>query len=85
MIWLEGYKADSHDVYLGTGREAVERADHGSKEFRGNQNSNIFTPDGLRPGVTYYWRVDAVGEVYGRVIGNVWQFEIVDKSHKGEH
>ena len=75
LIWLEGYKTNSHDVYFGVSKESVERANRESQEFKGNQRNNIFAPGELKPGVTYYWRIDAVGEAYGRVTGSMWQFE----------
>jgi len=47
------------DVYLGTGREAVQNASTGSAEFRGNVADSTFDPGGMDKGTRYYWRVDA--------------------------
>jgi hypothetical protein len=65
LMWLDGYKATSHDVYFGT--------NPGSLVFQGNQTNNIFDPGTLVYGTTYYWRVDAVTPG-GTITGDEWSF-----------
>ena len=73
LMWLEGYEAESSDIYFGTSEVAIENASRISSEYKGNQVSNIFYPGELTAGQTYYWRVDAVsGEDI--VKGRVWKF-----------
>ena len=74
LIWLGGYKATLHDVYFGTDFNAVAKANHDSKEYKGRQANNIFNPGELEKGKTYYWRVDAIGKTGKVVTGDVWQF-----------
>lgn len=66
--WTPGALAVSHDVYFG---ENFDDVNNGTAEtFQGNQASTFFIvgfpgmpyPDGLIPGVTYYWRIDEVND-----------------------
>ena len=77
LIWLGGYKGVSHDVYFGTDFKRVERAGCNSKEYKGNQKNNIFSPEKLRKGVDYYWRIDTIVKS-GVVKGDVWRFRARD-------
>ena len=81
-----GHTAASHDVYIGDNFEDVNNGAEGT--FQGNQTSMYFVvgfpgfpyPDGLVPGKTYYWRIDAV-EAEGTVHkGDVWSFSIPPKT-----
>jgi hypothetical protein len=66
LSWQPGTWAVSHNVYFGTSYENVEQGAEGT--FVGNALTNFQVvgfagfpaPDGLEPGVTYYWRVDEV-------------------------
>jgi len=73
LMWLEGYRSISSDIYFGTSEAAVESALHGSGEFMGNQFNNIFYPGALKTGQTYFWRIDAVNNE-STVKGEVWSF-----------
>lgn len=75
LMFLQGYKSISHDVYFGTNAETVGRATRKSKEFKGTIENNIFCPGPVEGGRTYYWRVDARNST-GVVKGNVWKFEV---------
>ncbi len=75
LMWLEALDATSHDVYLGTDRQAVAAARKGSEEHLKTSNANIVDPGKLSPGQTYYWRVDANGPD-GVVRGTLWSFTI---------
>jgi hypothetical protein len=84
--WTPGYTAASHDVYLGDNFDDVNAGTESA--FQGNQNSVFFVaglpgfpyPDGLVPGMTYYWRIDEV-EADGSTThkGAVWSFTIPPK------
>lgn len=65
LMWLGGRVALRHRVYFGTGAENLI--------FRREQENNIFEPGSLKPGVTYYWRIDTVTQ--DEVLkGDVWRF-----------
>ena len=72
LMWREGYTATSHNVYFGTSSLSLDLP----SAFKGNQSNNIFSPDALTVGQTYYWRIDAVTPK-GIVKGEEWTF-IVD-------
>ncbi len=76
LMWLEGYRATSHDVYLGTQLTQVMDGTKLSPSYQGNFTSNIFTPKSLIPGKTYFWRVDAVGK-NGIIKGETWRFTVM--------
>ena len=80
LIWLGGYKAASFDVYVGAGEQATASATRKSKEFKGNQATNIHKPGALKPGRRLYWRIDSVGPT-GTVKGDVWKL-VVDSGGK---
>ena len=86
LMWLAGYNAVSHQVYLGNSFEAVARANTSSSEFKVDMKipSNIYDPGLLKAQVQYAWRVDVVqlsdkgkeGEQSAVVLkGDVWQFQ----------
>ena len=74
LIWREGYRSVSSDIYFGNVRSQVENADPNSAEYAGSQVSNIYAPGELSAGETYYWRIDAVKET-GVEKGEVWSFK----------
>ena len=79
LMWLNAYKALSHDVYFGTTQNAVEIADKKSPQYQGVFTHNIFTPKALQAGQTYYWRIDArfEGKGAGKLVkGDVWSFTV---------
>lgn len=70
--WEFGTDAESHDVYFGTDRAAVEAGDAGV--LIGNQVLNTYEPGVLASDSTYYWRIDEhsrAGELHE---GTVWTF-----------
>jgi len=78
--WKAGLFADSHDVYFGTGYDAVRLATTASGEFQGNQLDTTFLPGNLDYDTTYFWRIDEV--VGGNVVeGHVWQLTAADFNH----
>ncbi len=75
LMWLQGYKATSHDIYFGTDSTRVALANRKAPEFKGNLKNNIFSPGFLERGKIYYWRIDAIRE--SKVIkGTVWKFQV---------
>jgi hypothetical protein len=80
LSWSKGSTASSHDVYLGTDRDAVAGADNTSPEFQGNQAAASLSLAGLVEygGGDYYWRVDEI-EAGGAVnAGTIWKFTVPD-------
>ena len=90
LAWSPGELAASHDVYLGDNFDEVSDATVDSPAFRGNHAGTFLVvgfpgfafPDGLVPGTTYYWRVDAVNnsEPDRPWKGTVWSFSIPPKT-----
>ena len=82
LSWTAGAGAVSHDVYFGENFDDVN--DGAAGTFRGNQTETSFAvgspesayPQGLAPGVTYYWRVNEVNDLDPNSPwkGNVWSF-----------
>ena len=83
LSWDEGTMAASYDVYFGENLGNVQ--DGAAEVFQGNQTLKYFVvgftgfpyPEGLVPGITYFWRIDDVG-ADGIVIhkGNIWRFTV---------
>jgi len=88
LSWKPGGYAVSHDVYMGDDFDAVS---NGSGDtYRGSQGDVFYVagfpgfafPDGLVPGMTYYWRIDEVNETHPESPwkGEVWSFSIPPKT-----
>ena len=79
LMWLTGYKAESHDVYFGSNKTSVMAAmgpSSGTHLAQLSIPSNIASPGPLKAGSTYFWRVDAVSG--GNVKkGNLWSFQCI--------
>ena len=81
--WTPGDTAASSDVYFSDNLADVEAGAEAA--FQGNQGGAFLVvgfpgmpaPDGLVPGVTYYWRVDSI-EADGttKYEGKVWSFTV---------
>ena len=84
LTWTAGEFALSHDVYLGDNYDDVLNGT--GDTFRGNQTATFATvgfpgfpyPEGLVPGTTYYWRIDAINEADPNSpwTGHVWSFSV---------
>ncbi|MFB0554995.1 MAG: hypothetical protein ACETWQ_16940 [Phycisphaerae bacterium] len=91
LSWSPGDLAVSHDVYFGDNFDDVNDGAEGT--FQGNQTSTFLVvgfpgfpfPDGLVPGMTYYWRIDEINENEPNSPwkGNVWSFSIPPKTAYG--
>jgi len=88
ISWRPGISAVSHDVYIGDNFDDVDNGAEGT--FQGNQTATFAVvgfpgfayPDGLVPGMTYYWRIDEVNEADPNSPwkGDVWSFSIPPKT-----
>jgi len=88
LSWRPGDFAVSHDVYIGDNFDDVN--DGTGDTFHGNQPGTLLVvgflgfpyPDGLVPGITYYWRIDEVNDTEPNSPwkGNVWSFSIPPKT-----
>ena len=80
LNWSPGEAAVSHDVYFGTGEDAVKNADISSPEYKGSRNldSESYDPGKLEWNTTYYWRVDEVEDGGTIQKGNLWNFTTAD-------
>jgi hypothetical protein len=84
LSWLPTCEAISHDVYLGENYADV--AAGAPSTFVGNQTATSLIvgspgypyPDGLVPGVTYYWRIDGVDALNPASpwTGDIWSFKL---------
>jgi hypothetical protein len=88
LSWSPGRLAASHDVYLGDNFDDVDNGAEGT--FVGNQTDTFIVvgfpgfafPEGLVPGMTYYWRIDEVNDAEPNSPwkGDVWSFSIPPKT-----
>jgi len=76
LSWTAGDKAQKHEVYFGTDKDAVAAADNTSPLFVGSQTGTSYDTGDLEWGKTYYWRVDETnaGEADSPWKGTVWSF-----------
>ena len=79
LSWTPADNAASHDVYLGTDKDAVKNATADSPEYKGNKalGDETLDPGTLAWDTAYYWRVDAV-YADNTVKGLVWSFTTAD-------
>jgi hypothetical protein len=88
LSWAPGDLAVSHDVYFGDNFDDVN--DGIGDTFVGNQVATFLVvgfpgfafPEGLVPGMTYYWRIDEINdnEPNSPWKGNVWSFSVPPKT-----
>jgi len=65
LYWRPGRDAQSHEVYLGTDRNALALV--------GTPTEHTFRPASLNFGTAYYWKVNEIGGT-GPYEGDVWNF-----------
>ena len=81
LNWSPGAKADQHDVYFGTDKDAVGDADTTTADiYRGRQVATEYTlPESLEWGSgPYYWRIDEYNSDDTISKGSVWTFTVAD-------
>ena len=76
LSWTPADSAASHQLYLGTDKEAVRTAGPGSPEDKGSKalGAESHDPGLLEADTTYYWRVDAVDAQGSTAKGPIWVF-----------
>jgi len=78
LTWSPGVHGASHQIYLGTDKDAVKNADTGSPEYKGTGDlgSEVFDPGKLLWDTTYYWRIDEVNDANpdSPWTGMLWSF-----------
>lgn len=76
LIYLIGREGSEARIYFGTDASSVQNATVDSVSYRGSlvDPKNIFSPGGLDPSTTYYWRVDTVKSDGTVVTGPLWHF-----------
>jgi Right handed beta helix region/Chondroitinase B len=76
LMWRPAYTATMHQVYFGTGQDAVKNAGAKSPEYKGEFKGecNVFTLPKLTASQTYWWRVDATLPDQSVVMGDTWTF-----------
>ena len=79
LSWTAATNATSHQVYLGTDKDAVRSAAAGSPESQGSAalGAESVDPGKLAWDTLYFWRVDAVTSA-GTVAGPIWSFNTAD-------
>ena len=80
LNWSAGDGAVSHNVYLGTDRDATAAAGPDAAEYQGNQPGTSLSLAGLVEvgGGDYYWRIDEVQADGAVAAGNIWKFTVPD-------
>ena len=76
LSWAASDSAASHQIYLGTDKDAVRSADTGSPQYKGSETigSESYDPGKLEWDTAYYWRVDEVEAGGTTKKGMVWSF-----------
>ena len=82
LTWKPGDFAASHEIYLGTDKDAVINATTASPEYKGTRllGTESYDAGKLAWDTTYYWRIDEVDSVNpdSPWIGSVWSFNTGD-------
>jgi hypothetical protein len=80
LTWIAADNAASHQVYLGTDKDAVRNATKTSPEYKGSKNlsDEKYDPGQLAQDTSYYWRIDEVDSQNNTQKGNVWTFTTAD-------
>jgi hypothetical protein len=80
LKWTPGESAASHQLYIGTDKEAVRNAETGAPEDKGSiaLGAESYDPGLLDADTTYYWRVDEVDDQGNTAKGPLWIFTTGD-------
>ena len=65
-----------YDVYLSTDSDTITNADINDTTgiYRGRQADTLYTPEGIRSGTSYYWRIDGINNQGNITTGDIWTF-----------
>jgi hypothetical protein len=78
LTWSPGIYGESHEIYFGKDKDAVNNADTSSPEYKGSGNlgSEIYDPGQLEWDTTYYWRIDEANNTNADSpwTGPLWSF-----------
>ena len=77
VMWLNAFGASTHHVYFGTSQATVSEATPTSAEYSEKiiSDGNVYyLSRSLKPGSTYYWRVDGEIDDNTTYKGDVWSF-----------
>jgi hypothetical protein len=83
LSWAPGDDAAEHDVYFGTDKDAVSKADASDTTgiYQGRQgDASLALPAGSVEwgGGPYYWRVDEINSDGSITTGAIWSFSVAD-------
>lgn len=81
LTWQPGERAFQHDVYLGTDRALVRKADASDATgiYRGRFNAPSYMPNpAVERGQQYFWRVDEINGDGTISAGHIWTFTVAD-------
>jgi len=73
LSWSAGFDTILHNVYLGDNFADVDAGTGGTS--KGPAGTISYTPRGLEPGKTYYWRIDEFDGITTHK-GNIWSFAV---------
>jgi hypothetical protein len=73
LTWSPGFETKLHNVYFGENLADVDAGTGGTS--KGPVGIATYTPRGLEPGKTYYWRIDEFDGLATNK-GNVWSFTV---------
>jgi len=73
LSWSAGYDAKLHNVYFGDNYDDVDAGTGGTS--KGPVGTPTYTPEGLEPGKTYYWRIDEFDGAETHK-GDIWEFTV---------
>lgn len=74
LRWDSPEGIESHKIYFGNDKNAVQNANEDSEEFKGTISENNYDVSQLYSMNTYYWRVDEVDAEGEITRGEVWSF-----------
>jgi len=81
LSWIPGSNANKHDIYIGTDKDAVNKADTSERTdiYQGRSSKpSLGFFSSLEPNKTYYWRIDEVDSEGKITKGQVWSFTTGD-------
>ena len=73
LSWTGGFNAILHNVYIGDNFDDVDAGT--GDTAKGAVGVKSFTPTGLEPGKTYYWRIDEF-DGHETHEGDIWSFTV---------
>lgn len=68
LRWREGFDAAGYTVYISENEDMADAKD-------ATVTATVWQPEGLKYGITYYWRVDTNGKDGKVTEGDVWSFK----------